>query len=94
VNKNIFEYAADKTVIFISHRLASTRFCDRIILLNGGKIEQIGTHDELVSRPGLYKDMYDAQASYYKKEAADEDIDERKIFEEDYIEKGEGVSYG
>ncbi|NLJ89563.1 MAG: ABC transporter ATP-binding protein [Clostridiales bacterium] len=84
----------DKTAIFISHRLASTRFCDRIILLNGGKIEQIGTHDELVSRPGLYKDMYDAQASYYKKEAADEDIDERKIFEEDYIEKGEGVSYG
>ena len=33
-----------KTAIFISHRLASTRFCDRIILLNGGKIEQMGNH--------------------------------------------------
>lgn len=57
-----------KSAIFISHRLASTRFCDRIALLNGGKIEEAGSHEELLEKGGLYKEMFDAQASYYKEE--------------------------
>lgn len=55
-----------KTLIFISHRLASTRFCDKIMLLDGGKISEYGTHDELIKRDGLYKQMYESQRKYYK----------------------------
>ena len=62
-----------KTAIFISHRLASTRFCDRIALLDGGKISQLGSHEDLISRPGLYRDMYRKQASYYQEGGNDDD---------------------
>ena len=55
-----------KTLIFISHRLASTRFCDKIMLLDGGKISEYGTHDELLKLDGLYKQMYESQRKYYK----------------------------
>lgn len=55
-----------KTLIFISHRLASTRFCDKIMLLDGGKISEYGTHDQLIKRDGLYKQMYESQRKYYK----------------------------
>lgn len=55
-----------KTLIFISHRLASTRFCDKIMLLDDGKITEYGTHNELLKRDGLYKQMYESQRKYYK----------------------------
>lgn len=55
-----------KTLIFISHRLASTRFCDKIMLLDGGKISEYGTHNELIKRDGLYRQMYESQKKYYK----------------------------
>lgn len=58
-----------RTGLFISHRLASTRFCDRIVLLDGGRSRQEGTHDELVSVDGPYRTMYETQAAYYKEEA-------------------------
>lgn len=58
----------EKSAIFISHRLASTRFCNRIALLNGGRIEEMGSHEELLKKGGLYKEMFDTQASYYKEE--------------------------
>ncbi|MCL2197621.1 MAG: ABC transporter ATP-binding protein/permease [Defluviitaleaceae bacterium] len=54
-----------KTSIYISHRLASTRFCDRIILLDGNTIAEEGTHDELMSKNGKYAEMFATQASYY-----------------------------
>jgi ATP-binding cassette subfamily B protein len=54
-----------KTSVFISHRLASTRFCDRIILLDGNKIAEVGTHDELMAQGGIYANMFSVQASYY-----------------------------
>ncbi len=56
---------ADKTSIFISHRLASTRFCDRIIFLENGGIAEEGTHDELMERGGRYAELYGIQSSYY-----------------------------
>lgn len=59
---------ADKTSIFISHRLSSTRFCDRIIFLSEGKILETGTHEELISKGGKYAAMYEIQSHYYKKE--------------------------
>ena len=55
-----------KTVLFISHRLASTRFCDRIILLNDGRICEEGTHAKLVEAQGKYYEMFQAQSKYYQ----------------------------
>ena len=56
----------DKTSIFISHRLSSTRFCERIYYLENGKIVEIGTHDELMSKKGKYFEMFNVQSKYYK----------------------------
>lgn len=58
----------DKTSIFISHRLSSTRFCDRILFLENGKIKEDGTHDELMKLNGSYADMYNIQSQYYVEE--------------------------
>ena len=56
----------DKTSIFISHRMASTRFCDRIILIENGKIIEEGSHSDLIKQNGEYKKMFDIQSSYYQ----------------------------
>ncbi len=56
----------NKTSIYISHRMASCRFCDNIIVFDDGRIIQIGNHEELLlSDKGLYKAMWSAQAQYY-----------------------------
>ncbi|MCL2378045.1 MAG: ABC transporter ATP-binding protein/permease [Defluviitaleaceae bacterium] len=55
-----------KTSIYISHRLASTRFCDRILLIEGNIIAEEGTHDELMALGGTYAHMFEVQASYYQ----------------------------
>ena len=55
-----------KTSIFISHRLASTRFCDRILFLEHGKIREEGTHEELLEMKGGYADLFEVQARYYR----------------------------
>lgn len=60
------ELTNNVTSIFISHRLASTRFCDRIILLSGATVAEEGTHTELLKNNGIYAEMFDAQAQYYK----------------------------
>ncbi len=59
---------AGKTSIYISHRFASTRFCDRIILLENGIITESGTHEELMERNGQYAYMFNVQSKYYKEE--------------------------
>ncbi len=59
----------DRTSIYISHRLSSTKFCDRIILLKGGKIFEEGTHDELMKKKGEYYEMFTIQGKYYTEEA-------------------------
>lgn len=53
-------------MIYISHRLSSTRFCDRIVLLQSGKIVEEGTHESLIDRDSLYKHLFDVQSMYYK----------------------------
>lgn len=62
----INENTADKTVVFISHRLASTRFCDRIFVIDDGKIAECGSHDELMEKKGRYAEMFELQSRYYK----------------------------
>lgn len=57
-----------KTAIYISHRLSSCRFCDRILLLSDGAMQECGTHEELMRQNGLYADMYHKQAQYYVEE--------------------------
>lgn len=62
-------YAAftwDRTALYISHRLASTRFCDRVILLEGGRVLESGTHEALVKAGGAYARMFETQSRYYK----------------------------
>lgn len=59
----------DKSSIFISHRLASTKFCDKVIYLKNGNITEEGTHNELMSKNGEYKELFDIQARNYKEEA-------------------------
>lgn len=60
------EFTKEKTAVFISHRLASTRFCDRIILLDKGTIIESGTHEELMALGGKYAEMFQIQSQYYK----------------------------
>lgn len=60
------ELTKNKTAIYISHRLSSTRFCHRIIFIENGKIIEMGTHDELMARGGRYKRIFDIQSQYYK----------------------------
>ncbi|MDE5598900.1 MAG: ABC transporter ATP-binding protein/permease, partial [Lachnospiraceae bacterium] len=55
----------NKTAIYISHRLASCRFCQDILVFDKGRAVQRGTHEELEKQDGLYKQLWDAQAQYY-----------------------------
>jgi ATP-binding cassette subfamily B protein/ATP-binding cassette subfamily C protein len=63
---NFNQLATGKTAIYISHRLSSTRFTDRIAVFRDGRIVELGTHDDLMADNGLYQEMYSKQASYYQ----------------------------
>lgn len=63
------ELTADRTSLFITHRLASTRFCDRIFVFRDGGISEAGSHEELMSKKGEYYELYSLQASYYQEGA-------------------------
>ena len=55
-----------KTSVYISHRFASTRFCDRIVLLEDGVIKEVGSHEELMEQNGSYAYMFGVQSKYYR----------------------------
>lgn len=60
------EITNGRTAIYISHRLASTRFCDRVLFLQNGSILEEGTHDELISKNGEYAKLFEVQSHYYR----------------------------
>ncbi len=67
------KFSENKTALFISHRLASTRFSDRILLLEGGRVLEEGTHEELIARGQRYAEMFQVQSSYYEKSAREKE---------------------
>lgn len=62
------ELTKGRTSIFISHRLSSTRFCDRILMLEGGRIVEQGSHEELMEKKGAYYRLFQVQSHYYQKD--------------------------
>lgn len=66
IYESYHKYSSQKTSVFISHRLASTRFSDRIIMIENGEILEMGTHKELMEKNGAYAKMYEVQSNYYK----------------------------
>ena len=60
------DMANNKTSLFISHRLASTRFCDRIILIEDGGVKEEGSHEDLLKLNGEYAKLFEVQSRYYK----------------------------
>lgn len=69
IYKGFDELIGDKTAIYISHRLASTKFCDVIAFFENGEIVEYGTHEELLKKNGKYSDMFNIQAQYYREES-------------------------
>ncbi len=60
------EAVKGRTCVYISHRLSSTRFCDRICLIGDGKIVEQGTHESLMEKKGRYAEIYEVQSRYYR----------------------------
>ncbi len=61
-----------KTAVYISHRLSSTQFCKNVAMFKDGRLEEYGTHDELMKRDGAYAEMFRIQAQYYIEEVREE----------------------
>lgn len=67
IYRHFHSLVGNKTAIYISHRLSSCKFCDKVAVFSGGKVAEYGTHDELVRLPGgIYAEMFAAQAAYYQ----------------------------
>ena len=67
------EMIRERTGIFISHRLSSTRFCDRILFLEKGRIIEEGNHEHLMKKGGGYAELFALQARYYQKKRQEEE---------------------
>lgn len=59
----------ERSAVYISHRLASTRFCDRILFIEDGGIAEEGTHESLLRHGGRYAELFEIQSRYYREEA-------------------------
>lgn len=67
IYKNFDTLVGGKTAVYISHRLSSCRFCDRIVVFKNGEVVEMGTHDDLYNKTGgVYAEMFQTQAQYYK----------------------------
>ena len=68
------DMTAGKSAVYISHRLASTRFCDRIILIENNTIAEEGTHEELLAKNGRYAELFEIQSRYYRDNYKPEEV--------------------
>ena len=71
IYENFSSLVAGKTALYISHRLASTRFCDKIALIDAEGLAEYGTHEELMEKKGKYYDMFVLQGKYYQEETVE-----------------------
>lgn len=78
VYQDYLKFSKDKLSLFISHRLSSTRFCDRIIYFKKGEITEEGTHEELLMNCKDYYRLYEAQAYYYRENIEQEEAKEKE----------------
>lgn len=60
------EISEGKTAVFISHRLASTKFCERILFLEKGRVAEQGSHEKLMEINGKYRKLFEIQSRYYR----------------------------
>jgi ATP-binding cassette subfamily B protein len=67
IYRKFIEISKDKTAVIITHRLGSAKIADRVIVMDKGRILDIGTHGELLAKCGLYAEMYNAQAVFYER---------------------------
>ncbi|MCM1262071.1 MAG: ABC transporter ATP-binding protein/permease [Butyrivibrio sp.] len=72
--KNFNDIVANKSAVYISHRLSSTRFCDIIAMFKDGGMIEYGTHEELLNKGGAYAEMFEIQAQYYREKEAYENV--------------------
>ncbi len=68
IYENFNELIRGKTAVFISHRLASTKFCDNIAFFDGDGLKEYGTHASLMQKRGAYYEMFTVQGKYYNME--------------------------
>ena len=68
LNQSILHHTEDKAVIFISHRLSTTRIADRIYMFDTGRVVEEGSHEELLASNGKYAEMFRLQSEKYRTE--------------------------
>ena len=73
------EMIGEKSAVYISHRLASTRFCDSIAMFSEGSMVEHGSHDELMAKNGKYAEMFNVQAQYYREHPESADVSESGV---------------
>ena len=73
IYKQFSQMTAGKTAVYISHRMSSCKFCDRIIYYENGQVKEDGTHDELMKKNGAYAKMFEIQSQYYNEKGGDFD---------------------
>ncbi len=70
---NFNDLIGDRTGIFISHRLSSTKFCDKVAMFEDSHLVEYGSHEELMAKKGKYYELYETQAQFYREEKNDEE---------------------
>ena len=69
--QSMADISRDKTCLFISHRLSSTRLADRVLVMEDGRVAEEGSHEALMRQGGIYRELYEAQARQYRDGSAE-----------------------